>query len=154
MTIDEQRQAVIREAETWIGTPFHHAAAVKGAGVDCVHLPAEAYNRALGVHIEVPDYPAQWHLHKKDGVFNELYLNGLFDQGFMEISAEDKKPADLAVSKLLRTFCHGAIIADWPWVIQAECKEYGANAVVRRDALANWYFQLREVRFFSWKAWH
>lgn len=26
---------IVREAETWIGTPFRHAASVKGQGVDC-----------------------------------------------------------------------------------------------------------------------
>jgi cell wall-associated NlpC family hydrolase len=31
---------VIACARTWIGTPWHHAACVKGVGVDCVHFPA------------------------------------------------------------------------------------------------------------------
>jgi cell wall-associated NlpC family hydrolase len=35
------RAAVVREAESWIGTPFHHAARVKGAGIDCLMLLAE-----------------------------------------------------------------------------------------------------------------
>ena len=30
------RAAVVTEAKTWIGTPFHHAARVRGAGVDCL----------------------------------------------------------------------------------------------------------------------
>src|SRR5260370_9302840 len=37
------RAAVVQEAESWIGTPFHHAARVKGAGVDCLMLLAEVY---------------------------------------------------------------------------------------------------------------
>ena len=32
------REAVVTEAKTWIGTPFHHAARIKGAGVDCLML--------------------------------------------------------------------------------------------------------------------
>lgn len=34
MPIDA-RQAVIDEARTWIDTPFHHQAALKGVGCDC-----------------------------------------------------------------------------------------------------------------------
>ena len=30
----------MREARTWLGTPFHHAARVKGVGVDCLGLVA------------------------------------------------------------------------------------------------------------------
>ena len=45
ITLDRRREAVIREAKSWIGTPFHHAARIKGAGVDCLMLLAEIYER-------------------------------------------------------------------------------------------------------------
>lgn len=32
------RQAVVDEARAWIGTPWHHQAAVKGVGSDCIGL--------------------------------------------------------------------------------------------------------------------
>lgn len=32
------RAAVIAEARTWLGTPFHHKQGLKGVGVDCLHL--------------------------------------------------------------------------------------------------------------------
>lgn len=38
MDITAQRQAVVAEAKTWIGTGFHHEARIKGAGVDCAQL--------------------------------------------------------------------------------------------------------------------
>ena len=56
--VDGLREAVVTEAASWIGTPFHHAARVKGAGVDCLMLLAEVYERA-GVtteHINPPFY--------------------------------------------------------------------------------------------------
>jgi NlpC/P60 family putative phage cell wall peptidase len=34
----ELRQKVIEEARSWIGTPFHHQAKLKGYGCDCVGL--------------------------------------------------------------------------------------------------------------------
>jgi cell wall-associated NlpC family hydrolase len=38
-----QRAAVVAEAKTWIGTPYHHAADVKGHGVDCAMLLVRIY---------------------------------------------------------------------------------------------------------------
>jgi len=61
--MSDARQAVIAEAVTWIGTPFHHAARVKGAGVDCLMLLAEVYERAgAAPHIEPPFYVPDWHM--------------------------------------------------------------------------------------------
>ena len=46
MTEHEQRQAVVAEALTWLGTPYHHRARVKGAGVDCGQLLAAVFEGA------------------------------------------------------------------------------------------------------------
>ena len=43
MAEQEQREAVVAEARTWIGTPWIHMAAIKGAGVDCAMLLARVY---------------------------------------------------------------------------------------------------------------
>ena len=43
MLVIAERAAVITEARTWIGTRFHHNAAVKGSGVDCARLVAAVY---------------------------------------------------------------------------------------------------------------
>lgn len=45
---DPRRLAVIAEARTWIGTPFRHQAAVKGAGADCGGL-VRGVGEAAGV---------------------------------------------------------------------------------------------------------
>ena len=29
------KEDVVREAKTWLGTPFHHQGRLKGVGVDC-----------------------------------------------------------------------------------------------------------------------
>src|SRR5262249_4757318 len=72
--LDPRRAAVVAEAESWIGTPFHHAARVKGAGVDCLMLLAEVYERAgIVPHLEPPFYVPDWHLHRDA----ERYLEGL-----------------------------------------------------------------------------
>lgn len=34
----QQRAAVIAEAESWLSTPYHHEARIKGHGVDCAQI--------------------------------------------------------------------------------------------------------------------
>ena len=40
---DEQRKDVVAEARSWLETPYHHAADVKGHGVDCAMLLVRVY---------------------------------------------------------------------------------------------------------------
>ena len=42
---------VVHEARSWLGTPFHHQARLKGVGVDCVGLIVGVCN-ALGIPVE------------------------------------------------------------------------------------------------------
>jgi hypothetical protein len=190
--IQAQRDTVIAEAMSWRETKFHHRAAVKGAGVDCMMFPAATFTVALGARFAIPPYSPQWHLHAEpkdsaifkefpaympvgqlwnsgeDG-FRELYIEGVLAGGFIEISGnqQDVEPfdsgcyldasfekADLVIVKLGHVYAHGAIILDWPKIIQAESSPYGAGKVVVSTTEANWYFSNRPLKFFSWKAWH
>ena len=68
----EQRAAVVAEARRWLGTPYHHAARVRGAGVDCAMLPAAVYRTAgLIPDFTIERYPPDWHLHRD----TERYLD-------------------------------------------------------------------------------
>jgi NlpC/P60 family putative phage cell wall peptidase len=136
---DELRAAVLREAETWIGTPFHHAARVKGAGVDCLMLLAEVYERAgIRSHIEPPFYVPDWHLHRDA----ERYLEGLLP--YARDIAGPPRAGDIALFRFGRTFSHGAIVAGWPRLIHA----YWAIGVVWGDATL-YPLKGRPVRFFT-----
>jgi len=109
------RQAIIAAALGWKGTPFHHEAMVKGAGVDCGMLLIAVYREA-GL---IPDFPVahysyQWHLHRS----RELYLEYLRQFG-REIPEAEQGPGDVVIWKLGRVFSHAAIIIEWPHVIHA-----------------------------------
>ena len=138
MTID-LRAAVVAEAQSWIGTPFHHAARVKGDGVDCLMLLAEVYERA-GVrgHIEPPFYVPDWHLHRDA----ERYMEGLLPYA-REIAAPPGA-GDVALFRFGRTFSHGAIVIEWPRLVHA----YWAIGVVWGDA-TRYPLGDREMRFFT-----
>lgn len=132
------RSQVVREAESWIGTPFHHAARVKGGGVDCLMLLAEVYERAgVAAHIEPPFYVPDWHLHRDA----ERYMEGLL--GYARPVAAPE-PGDVALFRFGRTFSHGAIVVAWPRLIHA----YWAIGVVWGDATL-YPLAGRPVRFFT-----
>lgn len=115
-----QRQAVIAEARSWLGTPYHHAARIKGAGVDCLMLLAEVYATAGVIEpiAEIPYYPRDWMLHRDE----ERYLSGLLDYCH---PVKTPNPGDIALFRFGRTASHGAIVLDWPNVIHAYANEGG-----------------------------
>lgn len=130
---------VVAEAQTWIGTPFHHEARLKGVGVDCVMLLAEVYERAGIVdHIMVPHYPPDWHMHHDA----EKYTDNL--PVYARQIEGPPLPGDIAVFRFGRTFSHGTIVVEWPRLIHA----YWAVGVVWGDATLN-PLKNRVVRFFS-----
>jgi NlpC/P60 family putative phage cell wall peptidase len=138
-TLDAKRAAVVAEAESWIGTPFHHAARVKGGGVDCLMLLAEVYERAgVAPHIEPPFYVPDWHLHRDA----ERYMEGLLDYARPLGGAPER--GDIALFRFGRTFSHGAIVARWPRLIHA----YWSAGVVWGDATLH-PLKGRAVRFFG-----
>lgn len=99
----ELRQAVCTEAQRWLGTPYHHEAAVLGHGVDCGMLLVRVYND-VGV-MAVPDprpYAQDWNLHRSQ----EMYL------GWVDMWCEptqEPQPGDIVVWRFGRTFSHGGI---------------------------------------------
>jgi NlpC/P60 family putative phage cell wall peptidase len=137
--MDPRRRAVVQEAESWIGTPFHHAARVKGAGVDCLMLLAEVYERAgITGPIEPPFYVPDWHLHRDA----ERYSEGLLH--YARAISGPPLPGDIALFRFGRTFSHGAIVTEWPCLIHA----YWNIGVVRGNAALH-PLAGRPVRFFS-----
>lgn len=109
----EQRQAVLDEAHSWLGTPYHHQAKNKGAGVDCAMILVDVYHQAgLIPQIDPRPYPPDWHMHRDA----ERYL-GWISQYADEVHAP--LPGDIAVFQFGRCVSHAAIVVDWPLVIHA-----------------------------------
>ncbi len=76
--IDErQRAAVVAEARSWIGTPYHNCADIKGVGVDCGMLLVRVFvDTGLCQPFDPRPYPIDWHLHRGE----ERYLGFVFDR--------------------------------------------------------------------------
>lgn len=107
LTEEEQRAAVVKEARSWIGTPYHHCADVKGSGIDCGMLLVRVFvDLGLVPPFDPRPYSTDWHLHRSE----EKYL------GFIGGNAKEvffPLPGDIIVWKIGRTYSHGAICVDW-----------------------------------------
>lgn len=115
-TESEQRQSVITEAETWLRTPHHNGARIKGVGVDCGQFPLAVYEGAgLLPHIDPGRYSPQFHLNKDE----EWYLKLAMKFGRELPDGEIPKKGDFAIYKVGRCYSHGAIVIDWPLIIHS-----------------------------------
>lgn len=53
--------AVVAAARTWIGTPYHHQASLKGVGADCLGLIRGVWRDLYGTEAErPPGYSRDW----------------------------------------------------------------------------------------------
>lgn len=53
-------QIVVSEARRWLGTPYRHQAATRGAGCDCLGLLRGIWREIYGEAPEVPAYSPDW----------------------------------------------------------------------------------------------
>lgn len=134
------REEVLAEAHTWLRTPYHHRARVKGHGVDCANLPAAIYESVGLINHLDPEYSPQWMMHKDE----EKFL-GYIRKEAREIEFDQIGPGDLIVWKFGRTFSHSAIIVDYPTIIHA----VNGIGVVLADAEQESTFIDRPRKFFT-----
>lgn len=106
MTEQEQRQAVVDAARTYIGTRYHHNAKLRGVGVDCATMIALAFQDAgARPPIDVGEYSSQWHMHSTD----PLYEKAIVAQGGKQVDVP--QVGDVALYWQGLQFAHGAIVS-------------------------------------------
>jgi len=140
----EQRQAVVNEAITWLRTPYHPCARVRGIGVDCAQLPAAVYQSA-GVISDIPveTYSPQWHMHNRE----EKYLAKVISHA-TEIF-HDPDPGDFVLFRVGRCWAHGAIVIGWPAIIHSVMGVGVVLGDANRDPFSGKLLRQREPRFFT-----
>jgi NlpC/P60 family putative phage cell wall peptidase len=63
---------IVDEVETWRGTPYHHQAAKKGIGTDCLGLLRGVY---ANLHGNIPEAPPPYSPHWGEADDRELLLS-------------------------------------------------------------------------------
>lgn len=139
----EGRAAILAEARSWLGTPYHGNAAIKGAGVDCIRFIQRCYvDAGVIAPFIIPQHPMQWALHQK----LELLLEGILTYAR---EVEEPLPADVSLFKIGRCWGHSAIILDWPTVIHANPPGSCRYANVNQETEFMTSMRKIPARFFS-----
>jgi cell wall-associated NlpC family hydrolase len=144
--VTADRAAVVAEALSWRGTPYHHHARVKGVGVDCAQLLIAAYAVAGVVLPSDPGhYPPEWHLHRSE----ERFLAHLQQAGARLVQA----PAvgDVAVYRFGRCYSHGAVVVAPGLVVHAHMPRSGARGRVELCRTTDEPLAGRPVQY--WSPW-
>lgn len=145
MTEDQERKAVIAAAMDWLDTPYHHAARVRKAGVDCANFLIAAFEQSgVEAPFTIPSYMPDWYVHRND----ELLIDIVMQRG-VEIEQKQAKPADVVVYRFGRCYSHGAIILEWPRIIHA-FRQVGRVII---DVADQGHLANRQRRFFTRKTW-
>ena len=97
-----KRSEIVKEAEGWIGTKWQHQQATKQVACDCAGLARGVYANLTGTQVEIMDYPATWHLFKKEERLYET-CKEIMD----EIRLSDIKAGDILLFAFRPSFvCH------------------------------------------------
>lgn len=101
------REDVVREAESWIGTPFADCCDVKGAGVDCAMLLVRVYcDLGLAPKVDPRPYKPQWFLHQDEPLFREW----IEKSGARKIPVIEAQEGDIFILNFGKHASHGAIV--------------------------------------------
>jgi cell wall-associated NlpC family hydrolase len=143
----EQRAAVVAAARSWVGTPYHNMADVKGVGVDCGMLLVRVFvDCGLTPAFDPRPYAFDAHLHRSD----EGYLGKVLARAG-EVTAP--APGDAMLFHFGRCYSHGGIVtaADPLTIVHAF---YQTRCVVEDIVAHNALMASpdRKPRFFSYWA--
>lgn len=83
-----QAESIVTLARSWIGTPYHNMAAVKGQGVDCIGLIRGIWAELHGELPDVPHYTPRWSTRYK----GEETLLDAARQYLTEVDAKTRGP--------------------------------------------------------------
>jgi cell wall-associated NlpC family hydrolase len=100
----ENRARVVEAARAWRGTPYHHAADLRGVGVDCAMILVRVFcDLGLVQPFDPRPYTKDWMLHRDD----ERYL------GFLLARAREvaqPEAGDVILFRVGRCYAHGGIV--------------------------------------------
>lgn len=146
MSEEAERAAVVAAARLWIGTPYHHAADVKGrrGGVDCAMLLVRVYaDLGLVEDFDPRPYTRDWMMHRGE----ERYLGFLLARAKIVVRPA---PGDVILFKVGRCFAHGGIVTrESPLTIVHAFANARAVVEDRVDRLADPSSRLKAPMFAS-----
>jgi NlpC/P60 family putative phage cell wall peptidase len=145
MTIE---QDIVREARTWLKTPFHHQARLKGVGCDCLGLIIGVVD-ALGLKdasgMALASYDEVTYSKEPDGAYLTQKLTGLLE----EVPIAEARAGDLALFKVRENPQHLAILTEYEGGIGMIHSFAPSRRVVEHRLDEEW--QSRLIKVFRWQ---
>ncbi|MFY9628832.1 MAG: hypothetical protein WAK03_11880 [Methylocystis sp.] len=129
------RNAIVAEARSWIGTPYHNCADIKRVGVDCGMMLVRVYvDLGLVAPFDPRPYTHDWHLHRGE----ERYLDALLARA---VRVERPDHGDVMLFRVGRCYSHGGVVtrADPLTIVHAS---FPAQIVLEERVMQN--AQMRE----------
>jgi NlpC/P60 family putative phage cell wall peptidase len=88
---------IVTAARQWIGTPYHHQAAVRGVGCDCLGLIRGVYAQVTGREAETPPpYSHDW----AEASGEELLLAACARSLIPRVEQQDIEPGDVLIFRI------------------------------------------------------
>ena len=92
----EARARIVAAARSWIGTPYHHQASVKGVGADCLGLIRGVWRDVYGEDAEhPPGYSRDWGEAAGEETLLEAAARHL-----VATSVELRRPGDVLIFRM------------------------------------------------------
>lgn len=99
-----KRIDIAKCALTWLGTPYHHQAGVKGVGADCAYFVGKVAEELGAIkEFKVAPYSIEWHWHQKE----EMMLKIMEQMGAIPVETYDV--GDILAFQYGRTCSHVGI---------------------------------------------
>ena len=130
MTVN--RMQIVREARSWIGTPYRHQASLRGVGCDCLGLVRGVWRAVIGNEPEqVPPYARDWAEASGD---EQLADAGL--RHFVPVGANEYRAGDVLLFRWRAGFPakHAAIVTSESTMVHAH-----DGAAVTEVAILPWW---------------
>lgn len=123
---------IVREARSWIGTPYRHQASLKGVGCDCLGLVRGVWRAFYGAEPEqVPPYARDW----AEAADHEPLAEAGF-RNLVPVALDEIRPGDVLLFRWRTGLVakHAAIVSEAGTMIHAH-----DGAAVAEVALAPWW---------------
>lgn len=113
---DQQRELVVREALSWVGTPYRQQGDKKNIAVDCCMLLTRCYvDAGILEEFDPRPYPPEWYLHQSD----ERYLEWVES---VAKETTDPQIGDIILFRFGKCFSHSGIISRPGYIVHAFAK--------------------------------
>lgn len=134
------RTQLLAEARTWLGTPYHNHASLKGVGADCIGFIIGAAKGAglVPAAYDPGYYSADWHLHHNE----ERLVHEVEAFGCQQRELADRQPGDLLLFQFGRVCAHSGLLLEDEQVIHA-VRDFGQVLVT--GLRGEWLTRLRRV---------